>query len=354
MYLHRIPQAPLARATALLDGIGMSRLSCAHRCFNAEVIYVAVVHASATLGRSVPSTLERPSYNCWPEWHDADDNPFDTFMSADPFGVLCGKVYRLYLSCSDYKALCHELPCGLSLVIWPDRTGTLAVYEGQEGALPRVGSILCRLREDGAVSRAIPGGLLLTDVGEATNLDVLKRFDTCAFEWEEEQPDGSCTFDHMHIALAPTEPGRKFRFTGCPDPQVTKDGDLLLCTPNCDWLGHYLLRPADDTPAAAVVETEATYWGPFLAQQEAVRREAKEARDRARRERLLRAAPAVSSNVTVLSAFVSICESEVQLQPGDVGVTQQIDDDGDAQINFHTHGELWVDSKDYPKLRSEP
>eukprot|EP00413_Alexandrium_margalefii_P040091 CAMPEP_0204604520 /NCGR_PEP_ID=MMETSP0661-20131031/57926_1 /ASSEMBLY_ACC=CAM_ASM_000606 /TAXON_ID=109239 /ORGANISM="Alexandrium margalefi, Strain AMGDE01CS-322" /LENGTH=348 /DNA_ID=CAMNT_0051615689 /DNA_START=49 /DNA_END=1093 /DNA_ORIENTATION=- len=344
MNMFNLSSEVLPHAVAALDGIGMSRLSCAHRCFD-EIVHAAVVKASARLGRSVPPTLPA-GLPCWPKWHETDDDPFDSFTSADPFGLVCGKVYRLYMCSPDFKDHSCELECGLSLLLWPDRTGTLAVYEVKEGALPRVGSISCRLREDTEVAQAI-GGLLLSNVGVATNKDVLQLFDPCGFDWEVQQPDGSYTDDNMHMALSPIKPGLKFRFEHHPDPQFTKDGDVTLHTPNCDWLGRYLIRPADVALSAASVETEAAYWGPFLAQQRPLWKEAREAH---RRELLRRVTPAVGSNVTVVRGFRSICEHGVMLEPGDIGTTEEIDDDGDARISFQRHGELWVDSNDFTYL----
>lgn len=341
MFFREVSPEGLARLVALLDGVGMSRLSCAHRCFNKKVMHAAVVEASSVLGRFVPSTL-KPPHTCWPQWHNADDDPFDTFISEDPFGALCGKVYRLFGSSPDFKGLHRELSCGLSLVLWPDRSGTLGVYKEQSDGSTKVGSVSCRLQEDDEIRSAIRGGVLLTQIGEPTRLEVLKEFDPCAFEWEVERPDGTYV-EQMHIALALTEAGRKFRFEDCPGPQVTKGGDVLLNTPNCDWLGHHLLRPTDAAPAATAIESEATFWGTFFAEQAA-----------ARKERLRGAArAALGSKVTVTSAFSSIDETEVRLEPGDVGVPEQLDADGDALIIFDRHGEVWVESVDFPKLRRD-
>lgn len=337
MYFHELSLAGLARVVSLLDGVGMSRLSCAHRCFNKKVMHAAVVEASAGLGRLVPSTLERP-YTCWPQWHNADDDPFETFISEDPFGALCGKVYRLFGSSPETKGFCRELQCGLSLVLRPDRSGTLGVYNGQTDGSTKVGLVSCCLQEDPEIRRAIRGGLLLTQIGESTRKEVLETFDPCAFDWEVEQPDGTYV-SQMHLALALTEPGRKFRFNDCADLQVTKDGDVMLYTPNCDWLGHYLLRPTD----AAVIESEATFWGAFFVDQAAAKKE--RSREAAR--------AALGSRVTVTSAFTSIDDTAVLLEPGDVGLPEQIDHDGDALINFDRHGEVWVDSTDFPRLRRD-
>jgi len=139
------------------------------------------------------------------------------------------------------------------------------------------------------------------------------------------------------LKLYPSLGGHSFYYGGDEDgeEQTTLATDIIMTTPNCDELGHYLFRRiaavASDILDAAVA-SEAAVWDANLSVPKL----------------------AVGDNVRIRHAFDSANEGGGKLVTGLIGTVKQVDEDGDAEVDFGSNrGEHWIFARSFRNLSKE-
>lgn len=112
--------------------------------------------------------------------------------------------------------------------------------------------------------------------------------------------------------------------------EISQPGDIVMTTPNCDELGHYLFRPTgrkvifEETVNAAMLE-EMSAWEDIF-------------RDTTKMSMQPYPKPPVTlevgNKIVVEWGFHSINEPPAVLSAGLVGTVIEIDEDGDAEVSF--------------------
>ena len=255
----------------------------------------------------------------------------DTSNSFAP--TLLGYVYRMYASAPDFGTPGACLSWGASMLLLPDGSGSLVLSSRQYG--------------DGVRHATIP--LQLTGENHSAQKCIrieLARFkDRCVLHGKSETSSAKDACKMMNdfacdilevdgvdwqLKLYPLLGGHSMVLDG--EDETTLATDIVMTTPNCDELGHYLFRKtgpvsADMLDAAVINETIA--WDALL-----------------RVPKL-----AVCDKVFIRVAFESANKEGSKLNPGMVGTVKEVDEDGDALVDFGSDsGEHWIFANNFNKL----
>jgi len=268
----------------------------------------------------------------------------DFWDKADSFpSSLCGHVYRMYASAPDFKhpEACWRYGQGVSMILLADGSGYLVVSSRGSGS-------------DGVRHATIP--LKLADAEQSAQKYIrrieLNQFkDRCMLLGESGPSSTACQIlndfaceilevdgSDWQLKLYPSLGGHSFYYGGEEDgeEQTTLATDLVMTTPNCDELGHYLFRKTgaavtSDTLDAAVA-SEAAVWDAILSGPKL----------------------AVGDKVRISHAFESGSEGGGKLNAGLIGTVKQVDEDGDAMVDFGSGGgEQWILAGNFPNLSKE-
>lgn len=245
---------------------------------------------------------------------------------ADSFASpLLGQVYRMYASAPDFKNpnACWMVAAGASMLLLPDGSGRLIVSK--------------KSRRDGELAvrcATIPLKLAGTDYSAQRCIAIeLSQFkDRCVLHGESGQSSAkeaclimdafACDIldedDGYQLKIYPSLGGHIFNYGDKEEgeEETTLATDIVMTTPNCDELGHYLFRKtgavlASDAVDAAVAE-EVAAWNAILSGPKI----------------------AVGDKVRTRMAFESATEGGGTLSLGLVGEVKQLDEDGDAEVDF--------------------
>ena len=88
---------------------------------------------------------------------------------------------------------------------------------------------------------------------------MLHKFDPWCFNWDTTSDEDQPTDPYgMALMLTSIEPGQPFKFDyneeSPPVMHSTAPGDVVLSTPNSDWLGHHIFRPIADVELTAQMD----------------------------------------------------------------------------------------------------
>lgn len=260
---------------------------------------------------------------------------WDTADSFANFATpLLGQVYRMYASAPSFQQLhaCWTGP-GVSLLLLPDGSGRLIVSSEESNG------------DDRAVRHAtIPLKLAGADycAQKCIGIELIQFKDRCVLHGESGQNsakeacrivnDFACEIldpdsdeSDWQLKIYPSLGGHSFHFSGDEDgeEQTTLATDIVMTTPNDDELGHYLLRKtgavvASDTVEAAVAE-EVAAWDAILSVPKL----------------------AVGDKVRIRGPIESASEGGGILKAGLIGIVKQVDEDGDAEVDFGSDKEEW-------------
>ena len=265
-------------------------------------------------------------------------NIWDT---ADSFKYvpLFGHAYRLYASSPDFKSpdQCWEREA-VSILIAEDGTGRLLVSTGRKNPV-KYATIPVQLKGDPASQKKL-------------GLELIRFVDHCLIYGHERSPssmkearkimnDFACEIldddeGEWELKLYPSLGGHSFCFgdssSSCAGPQraehTTLPSDLIMTTPNCDELGHYLFRQTEVAVSSGNIDTiladEVAAWDAILT------------------------VPSFEAGETVRirGSLQSGSEEGRNLSEGLVGSVKKLDEDGDALIDFGADvGEHWVFSQ---------
>jgi hypothetical protein len=264
--------------------------------------------------------------------------------TADSFtSSLRGHVYRMYASSPDFKGpmACCEYGEGVSMILLADGSGYLVVSSRGSGS-------------DGVRHATIP--LKLADAEQSAQKYIrrieLNQFkDRCMLLGESGPSSTACEIlndfaceilevdgSDWQLKLYPSLGGHSFYYGGEEDgeEQTTLATDLVMTTPNCDELGHYLFRKTGATVASdtldAAVASEVAVWDAILSGPEL----------------------AVGDKVRISHAFESASEGGGKLNTGLIGTVKQVDEDGDAEVDFGSdRGEHWIFARNFRNLSKE-
>ncbi len=248
----------------------------------------------------------------------------------------------MYASAPEFKGPddCWEYGQGASLILLADGSGYLVVSSLGDGS-------------DGVRHATIP--LKLADAEQAAQKYIrieLNQFkDRCMLHGESGPSSTACQIlndfaceilddssSDWQLKLYPSLGGHSFHYGDDEDgeEQTTLATDIIMTTPNCDELGHYLFRKtgaavASDTVDAAVA-SEAAVWDAILSVPKL----------------------AVGDKVRISHAFDSDNEGGGKLNRGLIGTVKQVDEDGDAEVDFGSdRGEHWIFARKFRNLSKE-
>ena len=182
-------------------------------------------------------------------------------------------------------------------------------------------------------------------------IELMQFKDRCMLHGESEPSSTACQIlndfaceildadgSDWQLKLYPSLGGHFFYYGGDEDgeEQTTLATDIIMTTPNCGELGHYLFRKtgaavASDTLDAAVA-SEVAVWDAILSGPKL----------------------AVGDKVRISHAFESANEDGGKLKKGLIGTVKQVDEDGDAEVDFGVDGgEHWILSGNFRKLSKD-
>ena len=267
-------------------------------------------------------------------WHDRADS----FASAP----LLGRVYRMYADSADSKAPGYCCVEGVSILVFPDGSGRLLVSTTTNGGGRAVRHATMPLRLKGADYEAqgklgielvefVEQCAIYGEAGPASASEARRIVDDFGCELLY---DGNS--DGWELKLYPCLGGHSFRYDGEDDGelQTILPSHIMMTTPNCDELGHYLFRPTQRNVSAetadAVMAEEVAAW-----------------------EATLNPPPlAAGDGVRVRQTFQSASDGAGDLSTGLVGTVIEIDEDGDALVDFGVSlGRHFVFASDHIKLQ---
>ena len=183
----------------------------------------------------------------------AEDEYYEKLWKPDPklpspiFHNARGKVYRHYAASYDFHSLYRPKKgyCAV-LALMPDGTGAFVVSY-------RSATVAVRVK---LVERDHPATCNIFFNGDPQlseeSMKVLKNFDSWCFRWDTSSDEDEPT-DPFGMALHLTSIGadQLFEFDGTLpnddegdlESHATRSGDVVVGTPNSDWLGHHIFRP---------------------------------------------------------------------------------------------------------------
>lgn len=266
----------------------------------------------------------------------------DYWDAAESFVTsLRGHVYRMYASAPDFKRpnAVWEGGEGVSMILLPNGSGHLVVSSHGGGS-------------DGVRHATIP--LKLADAEQSAQKCIrieLSQFkDRCVLHDQSGPSSTACRIvndfacdileddSDWQLKLYPSLGGHSFRYGVEEDgeEQTTLATDIIMTTPNCDELGHYLFRKtgaavASDTLDAAMA-SEIAAWDAILSVPKLV----------------------VGDKVHIRQAFESANEGGGKLNTGLIGIVKQVDEDGDAEVDFGSErGEHWILNRNFGHLSKQ-
>ena len=268
-------------------------------------------------------------------WHDYADS----FASAP----LLGHAFRMFAESPDFCGLGYCLEAGGSILILPDGTGRLVISSTRSqtandgGCAVRHATMPLRLKgANYEAQRQVEVELAefveqCTIYGEAGPSSASEAR-TIVNDFACDILDGDPGWDlKLYACLG----GHTFRYEDKDDgEQLTiLARDIMMTTPNCDELGHYIFRPTEAAVSAetvdAVVAEEVAAWDAILNP------------------------PPISAGdrVRIRMPFRSGTEGAGNLVVGLIGTVVEIDEDGDAEVDFGADTGLhFVLKSDHRKL----
>ena len=285
--------------------------------------------------QQAPSNDEQPPRETC--WHDRAGS----FASAP----LLGRVYRMYAASPDFKALGYCCTEGVSILVFPDGSGRLLVSRTRTatnggGRAVRHATMPLRLKGADYEAQGKLGIELVEfaeqcaiygDAGPASASEARRVVDDFGCELLDDGGGGD-----WELKLYPCLGGHPFRYDDKEDGelQTILPSHIMLTTPNCDELGHYLFRPTQGNnvsaeTADAVLAEEVAAW-----------------------EAILNPPPlAAGDAVRVRQTFQSASDGAGNLSAGLVGTVVEIDEDGDALVDFGaSSGQHFVFARDHINL----
>jgi hypothetical protein len=267
-------------------------------------------------------------------WHDRADS----FASAP----LLGRVYRMYAASPEFGALGHCCVEGVSVLVFPDGSGRLLVSKTTKtnggGRAVRHATMPLRLKgadyeAQGQLGIELIECAIYGEAGPASASEARKIVND--FGCELVSDDGGSS-DGWELKLYPCLGGHSFRYDEEEDGelQTILPSHIMMTTPNCDELGHYLFRPTQGNISAetadAVMAEEVAAW-----------------------EAILNPPPlAAGDGVRVRQTFQSASDGAGDLSTGLVGTVIEIDEDGDALVDFGaSSGRHFVFASDHINLQ---
>ena len=252
-----------------------------------------------------------------------------------------GHVYRMYASAPDFKRpnTCWEGGEGVSMILLPDGSGHLVV-SSHGGGSDGVRHAMIPLKLAGAEQSA----------QKCIRIELNQFKDRCMLHGESGPSSTACRIvndfaceildggSDWQLKLYPSLGGHSFHYGDEEDgeEQTTSATDIVMTTPNCDELGHYLFRKtgaavASDTLDAAMA-SEIAAWDAILSVPKL----------------------AVGDKVHIRQAFESASEGGGKLNTGLIGTVKQLDEDGDAEVDFGSdRGEHWIFAGKFRNLSKE-
>jgi len=263
---------------------------------------------------------------------------------ATSFGTrpLLGHVFRMYASAPEFKNPdhCWTYGEGASILLLPGGGGRLLISKHAGGAT-RHATIPLQLKGyDFAVQPRL--GIELRQFwdrceihGEGSDSAQEARRIVNDFDCDLLDPGMSTGWE---LKLYPCLGGHTFRYgsNDLGEEETTLAQDVMLTTPNCDELGHYLFRTTGDIVSEDTLEAalagEVAAWNAILAIPPI----------------------AVGDRVRVRHGFESASEGGGTLLPGLVGTVKAIDEQGDAEVAFDGDCTHWVFVANFRNLCREP
>lgn len=238
---------------------------------------------------------------------------------------LLGRAYRMYASCPEFKSLgpCWSDGEGISIIVLPDGSGRLLISSRQEDNTVRHATVPLRLKgEDYEAQREL--GIELREFAAQCVIHGRDSSPSSGLEARRLVQDFACdilhesTSDKWQLKLYPCLGGHTFRYEDSEDGELRtiSGSDVMMTTPNCDELGHYFFRPTgvrvSSETVDAVVAEEVAAWDAVLTP------------------------PKLSAGdtVRVRGTLESASKGGGNLAPELIGTVRQIDEDGDAEVDF--------------------
>ena len=248
--------------------------------------------------------------------------------------TLLGHVYRMYASSPDFgnPTACWCAGTGVSLLLLSDGSGHLVVSScARLGRSDRVRHATMPLKLMGAehsTQKCIKVELeqfkdrctLHGESGAQSNIDACRIVNDFACEILDDS-------NGWNLKLYPSLGGHSFRYDGEEEreEQTTRATDIIMTTPNCDELGHFLFRKTGEALTLgtldAAVANEVAAWDTILSVTKL----------------------AVGDKVRIRKTFESGTDGGGKLAYGLVGSVKEIDEDGDAHVDFGAgRGKHWI------------
>jgi hypothetical protein len=279
---------------------------------------------------------------------EAEEKPrkTDFFDRAESFASapLLGRVYRMYASSPDFCGLDPAWAgCfGVSFLVLPDGSGRLLVSKHNPDNTVRHATMPLRLKGEEHEAQGqlaielkefVEQCVIHGESAASSGSEARKLVEDFACEILDLSDDGD-----WGLKLYPCLGGHTFCYGDKEDGelQTTLPSDVMMTTPNCDELGHYLFRPTEARVSSATVDAvvaeEVAAWDAMLI------------------------SPKLSAGdtVRVRETFQSGNEEAGNLKQGLIGTVKEVDEDGDAEVDFGADmGVHYVLSGDFIKLQIE-
>ena len=251
---------------------------------------------------------------------------------------LLGHAFRLYAASPDFGPLSDHFSVqeGLSVLVLPDGSGRLLVStRSKDRSTVRHATMPLHLIGDGDYENqgVLPIELvkfrdhcvIYGETGPSSGRSEAHKI-VNEFACEILDEDGGDGGGSWNLKLSPCQGGHKFRYNDEEDGelQTILPSDIMMTTPNCDELGHYFFRPT-----AAIVSS--TKIDDVLAEEMA-----------AWDDILIGPKLSLGDRVLIRKAFRSGNEDGGLLKKGISGLVKDVDEDGDAEVDFGPNGTHFV------------